>query len=272
MTWIAVALITFTILVIMWQRSRIQGTGKYGYKCFLLTLPTSIKRRKKFIKHHDPEVPLEIIYGYDTRIVKNARKYEDLIDSEYFEKAVEMHYDPSIKRPDITYFNVGAIGCFMGHMEFYRRCFKQGIKYAVIFEDNVIIKSHRLYEEIQKVIDQKGDDFEMCFFHCLSRLPDIHNTEKLEKVKWISSTKCYLINVENMKKYTKYFLPMDNHVDMKHEDLIAKGARIYYKDMRQYMKIDRTHNSTIAHSEHGRKHYFSRHNPSATPNDLEWGY
>ena len=50
-----------------------------------------------------------------------------------------------------------------------------------------------------------------------------------------------------MKRYTKYFLPMDNHIDMKHEDLIAKGARIYYKDMRRYMKIDRTHNSTIGH-------------------------
>ena len=75
-----------------------------------------------------------------------------------------------------------------------------------------------------------------------------------------------------MKRYTKYFLPMDNHIDMKHEDLIAKGARIYYKDMRQYMKIDRTHSSTIGHSEHGRPRYFSRHFPSATPDDLMYGY
>jgi GR25 family glycosyltransferase involved in LPS biosynthesis len=185
---------------------------------------------------------------------------------------VEIHYDPEVKRPDITYFNIGAIGCFMGHLDFYKRCIKQGLKYAVIFEDNVIVKSNKLYDEIQKVIDEKGDDFEMCFFHCLSRLPDIHGTEKLEKVKWISSTKCYLVHVENMKKYIKYFLPMDNHVDMKHEDLIAKGARVYYKDMRQYMKIDRTQKSIIAHSNHGRPDFFSRHNPSATPNDVEWGY
>jgi hypothetical protein len=75
-----------------------------------------------------------------------------------------------------------------------------------------------------------------------------------------------------MKKYTKYFLPMDNHVDMKHEDLIAKGARIYYKDMRNYMKIDRTHNSTIGHSEHGRPRYFSKNHPTATPDDVIFGY
>jgi hypothetical protein len=123
----------------------------------------------------------------------------------------------------------------------------------------------------KRVIDERGEEFEMCFFHCLSRLPDKQDG-KLEKVKWISSTKCYLINVQNMKRYTKYFLPMDNHIDMKHEDLIAKGARIYYKDMRRYMKIDRTHNSTIGHSRHGRPKYFSRNHPSATPDDVKWGY
>jgi len=223
------------------------------------------------MKYHNPTIPIEVIYGPDTRNVKNAREFENHVDLEYFEKAVEMHYNPQVKRPDITYFNLGAIGCFMGHMDFYDRCFKQGLKYAVIFEDNVIIKSNKLYKEIQDIIDDRGDEFEMCFFHCLSRLPDKRDG-KLEKVKWISSTKCYLINVQNMKKYTKYFLPMDNHIDMKHEDLIAKGARIYYKDMRRYMKIDRTHNSTIGHSEHGRKNYFSRQNPSATPDDVIFGY
>jgi len=223
------------------------------------------------MQHHNPEIPIEVIYGPDTRNVKTAREFEDHIDPEYFEKAVEMHYNPQVKRPNITYFNLGAIGCFMGHMDFYKRCFDQGLKYAVIFEDNVIVKSNKLYNEIQKIIDDRGDEFEMCFFHCLSRLSDKRDG-KLEKVKWISSTKCYLVNVENMKKYTKYFLPMDNHIDMKHEDLIAKGARIYYKDMRQYMKIDRTHSSTIGHSEHGRPQYFSRNNPTATPHDVKWGY
>jgi len=223
------------------------------------------------MKYHNPSIPIEVIYGPDTRDVKVARQFEHHIESEYFEKAIEMHYNPKVKRPDITYFNIGAIGCFMGHMDFYDRCFDQGLRYAVIFEDNVIIKSNKLYDEIQKVIDERGDELDMCFFHCLSRLPD-KREGKLEKVKWISSTKCYLVNVQNMKRYTKYFLPMDNHIDMKHEDLIAKGARIYYKDMRQYMKIDRTHNSTIGHSEHGRPRYFSRNYPTATPDELSYGY
>ena len=268
MIWII--LILFLIAIIL-RTIRRPSKEKYDYKCFLLTLPKENVRRERFMKHYNPEIPLEIIYGPDTRDIKIVKKFENEIEPEYYEKAVEMHYNPEVKRPDITYFNLGAIGCFMGHMDFYKRCFDQGLRYAVIFEDNVVIKSDTLYDEIQKVIDDRGGEFEICFFHCLSRLPDKQDG-KLEKVKWISSTKCYLINVENMKKYTKYFLPMDNHIDMKHEDLIAKGARIYYKDMRRYMKIDRTHNSTIGHSDHGRPQFFSRNNPSATPNDVKWGY
>jgi len=91
-------------------------------------------------------------------------------------------------------------------------------------------------------------------------------------VNWISSTKCYLIHVDNMRKYHKHFYPMDNHVDMKHEDLIAKGARVYYKDLRHCMTIDRSHSSTIGHSDWDKKDFFSKRYPDATIDLLEKGY
>jgi GR25 family glycosyltransferase involved in LPS biosynthesis len=216
-------------------------------------------------------IPIEIVYGVNTKNVKVAREYEDMIDSEYFEKAIEMHYNPTVKRPDITYFNLGAIGAYMGHTGIMNKCIDRGIKYALIFEDNVIIKRNKLYDEVQKVIDELGNNFEMCFFHCLSRMP-IEVNRDLERVVWVSSMKCYLINVQNMKKYMKYYFPIDNHVDNKTEDIIAKGARVYYKDLRNCIKIDRSGPSTIGHSDHGRKMYFSRQNPSATPDDVIFGY
>jgi len=268
-----VILLTFVIyiLAITYREEKIKLKEKYDYKCFVLTVNGAKSRQERFMKHYNDTLPLEIIYGPNTRNVKVAREYEDIVEPEYFEKALEMHYDPLVKRPNITYFNMGAIGCFVGHMDFYKRCFDQGLKYAVIFEDNVIIKSSRLFHEIQEVIDEKGENMEMCFFQCLSRLHD--KTEgTLEKVKWISSTKCYLINVDNMRKYNKYFYPMDNHIDMKHEDLIQKGARVYYKDMRKYMLIDRSKGSLIGHSDHGEKNFISRHHPQATPDDVKWGY
>ena len=55
-------------------------------------------------------------------------------------------------------------------------------------------------------------------------------------------------------------------------DLINKGARVYYKDMRKYMVIDRSQKSLIGHSDHGERNFFSRYHPHATPKDVKWGY
>ena len=265
-------MISFVILFVISLFIIVNMKSKYQYKCFLLTIKDEKLRQERFFKNHDSNIPIEVIYGPDTRNIETAREYEDKIKPTYFKKAVEMHYNSNVIRPDITYFNMGAIGCFMGHMEFYDRCFDQGLKYAVIFEDNVIVKSNEVYRHIQDVIDKKGDDFEMCFFHCLSRLPFHNEEEEIERVKWISSTKCYLVHVPNMKKYVKHFLPMDNHVDMKHEDLIAEGARVYYKDLRNYIHIDRSHSSTIGHRDHGEESFVSRQYKNATVDDVKWGY
>jgi len=268
-----IVLLTILILLVLIIFKRI-NKKQIEFKCFLITIPTSSRRRKNFLGNHDSSIPLEIIYSKDTKIPTNAIKYKSLIEKRHYNEALRLHYNNNHKRPDITYFNLGAIGCYMGHMEFYRRCFDQGLKYAVVFEDNVIVKNKQFYYEIQKVIDTKKDNFEMCFFHCLSRYIDtsVPVVNGIERVKWISSCKCYLIHVENMKKYYKDFFPIDNHVDMKHEDLIANGARIYYKDLRKYMKIDRSGPSTIGHSDWKRKEFFSRQYPTKTTKVLTYGY
>lgn len=267
---ILISILLLVLVTLLLRRS----SRNPDYKCFLLTLETSADRREKFINHYDKSVPLEIIYGTDTRKLENAKKYQKIIDPVYYREALKLHYNENKTRPDITYFNLGAIGCYMGHMDFYKRCFEQNLKYAVIFEDNVVIKDKRVYREIQDVINKKGKDFEMCFFHCLSRYPDEEKPDKngLERVKWISSTKCYLINVDNMKRYYKHFFPIDNHVDMKHEDIIARGARVYYKDLRHCLHIDRSHNSTIGHSNWGKRKFFSKRYPTATTDELEYGW
>ena len=127
------------------------------------------------------------------------------------------------------------------------------------------------FNQVQSVIDVMGDDFEMCFFHCLSRYP-VSYEKGLEKVKWISSTKCYLIHVDNMRKYYNYYFPIDNHVDNKSEDIIAQGARVYYKDLRRLIKIDRSDSSTIGHSNHNNKSFFSKQHPELTTAVLKRGY
>jgi len=265
MIWVILIVLLLAFLIIRVINTR---KSQYDYTCYLLTLHESKHRRNKFIKYHEPSIPLEIVYGINTKNVKAAIEFEDMIEPEYYEKAIEMHYDKSVKRPDITFFNLGAIGALVGHVNIMKNSTD---KYALIMEDNVIVKTPTFYKQVQQVIDKLGDNFEMCFFHCLSRIP-VETDGTHEKVIWISSMKCYLVHVKNMKKYLKYYFPMDNHIDNKTEDIIAQGARVYYKDLRQYIKIDRSGPSTIGHSDHGKKQFFSRQYPHKTPGDLKYGY
>ena len=59
---------------------------------------------------------------------------------------------------------------------------------------------------------------------------------------------------------------------MKHEDIIARGARVFYKDLRDSMYIDRTGASTIGHSDHHKPKYFSKQYPTTTTDVLKYGY
>src|SRR6056300_1364505 len=145
MIWVLLVISTI-LMVVLYNRRRVEKYV-YDYKCFLLTIPKEVRRRETFMKHHNPDIPIEVIYGPDTRSVKTARQFENHIDPDYFEKAIEMHYNPSVKRPDITYFNLGAIGAYLGHINIMKKCIDSDVKYALIFEDNVIVKRNKMYDE-----------------------------------------------------------------------------------------------------------------------------
>lgn len=244
------------------------------YQPYLLTLEDSTARHGAFFRRYDQHgIPIDVVYGMDTKKVENARKFERHVDSRYMKKAMELHYNHTARRPNITFFNLGAIGAMQGHLSVFERARRQGVKYALVLEDNVMVNDSSFFGEVQLTIDQLGDDFEMVFFHCLSRFPDQEGHRPgFEKLRWISSMKCYLMHVPNMEKYVSMYLPQDNHIDHKVEDLIASGARVFYRDLRRYISIDRSTNSTIGHSKHDDPDYFSRQFPDVGAHHLLGGF
>jgi GR25 family glycosyltransferase involved in LPS biosynthesis len=218
-------------------------------KCFLLSLPESKDRRDDFLKSYENlnlDIPLEIIYGINTKIKENAEKYKNLVNLEKFNNMYD--YDNGEKRPDHTYFNSGALGCYLGHMEFYKHCFEQNLNYAIIFEDNIILDNN-FKDQINIALSRLGDNFDVCFFHCWTHLGDeiLKCGVKIKKIKWITSTKCYLINVNRMKKYYSLFYPINNHIDQIYEKLIDHGADIYLININS-IKIQHDKKSTINHA------------------------
>ena len=232
-------------------------------KCFVLSLKDSDIRRNKFMDSYNLDIPLEIIWGYDTRTPDVGEKYKHLVNPEKYRDMYR--YDKDLKRPDNTYFNSGGLGCYLGHMDFYKKCFEQNLDYAMIFEDNVILDDN-FNSELNTALSRLGSDFDVCFFHCWSHVGD--NVEKcgdtIKKIKWLNSTKCYLINVNNMKKYYNLFYPIDNHIDNIYEKLVNNGANIYLIPLNnikiQYGK------SVIAHSKVIDSNYFQYLDKTETDN------
>ena len=224
-------------------------------KCFLLTLPESVERRNSFLESYKSKIPLEIIYGVNTKIKSEAEKYKHLVDSKKYNL---MHdFDSGKKsRPDHTYFNSGALGCYLGHMEFYERCFDQNLDYAIIFEDNVVL-SDSFNKELESALTRLGDDFDACFFHCWTHIGENveHCGNQITKLKWVTSTKCYLINVKRMKKYYDLFFPINTHVDLVYEKIVHHGAHIYLIHLKSI--VIRITQSTIGHTQTLRNNSFS---------------
>ena len=77
-------MISFLILIIVSLYILAGMNPKYQYKCFLLTMKKEKLRQERFFKNHDSNIPIEVIYGPDTRDIETAREYEDKIDPKYF--------------------------------------------------------------------------------------------------------------------------------------------------------------------------------------------
>jgi hypothetical protein len=86
-----IIILVLLVLLLLILRKPVE---KYSYKSYLLTIPSARERREVFFQYTDH--PVEVVYGKDTRDVATARTFEHMVQPEFFNKAVEMHYDSSM--------------------------------------------------------------------------------------------------------------------------------------------------------------------------------
>ena len=101
-------------------------------KVFLLSIPTSKERRENFLNSYKAPIPLEIIWGVDTKNPENVEKFRHLVNPDKFNTMYL--YDNGEPRPNHHYLNSGALGCYIGHMDFYKKSFNQHLKYTLILK------------------------------------------------------------------------------------------------------------------------------------------
>jgi GR25 family glycosyltransferase involved in LPS biosynthesis len=252
--WILVILL-FLILLQTNNKSGFGGKSSFGSnecvslpnidKIFVLSLKKSEERRNNFLNSYIFEIPLQIIWGIDTTKPENAEPYRKLVNPYNFSIMYDLDSGKRDRKKN-SEFNSGALGCYLGHMEFYKESFSQKLKYALICEDTIVFSPNFLSEWKSLKVPS---DFDIIFFHAWNTIGKNNTCNKqVKSLKKVMGTKCYLVNVESMKKYYNFFYPIDNHIDFKYEDIIKQGCRVYYYPLESINVVYTSESSTIGHS------------------------
>jgi GR25 family glycosyltransferase involved in LPS biosynthesis len=133
---------------------------------------------------------------------------------------------------------MGEIGCYLSHLNIYKKIKEDNKKgYTIIFEDDFLINSDNLINEVKKAIDilnSKNIDFDFLF---LGNLKDNHGENIADNLYYIDKninlygTHGYIINNKNIDKIidnlNKIVKPIDNSIQDLSYDSVFNTIVIY---------------------------------------------
>ena len=146
---------------------------------------------------------------------------------------------------------MGEIGCYLSHLNIYKKIKKNNKKrYTIIFEDDFLINSDNLIDEVKKAIDvlnSKNIDFDFLF---LGNLNDNHGENISDNLYYIDNnnnlygTHGYIINNKNIDKIidnlNKIIKPIDNSIQDLSYDKVFNTIVIYPNLVNQESQLKST--------------------------------
>jgi GR25 family glycosyltransferase involved in LPS biosynthesis len=146
---------------------------------------------------------------------------------------------------------MGEIGCYLSHLNIYKKIKENNKKrYTIIFEDDFLINSDNLIDEVKKAIDvlnSKNIDFDFLF---LGNLNDNHGENISDNLYYIDNnnnlygTHGYIINNKNIDKIidnlNKIIKPIDNSIQDLSYDKVFNTIVIYPNLVNQESELKST--------------------------------
>ena len=169
-------------------------------------------------------------YGSNIKIDRfDAIHYDDLIFS-HFNDYYDIPENSTIKEEPPN------IAVFKSHQAIYKRIIDYNLKYAMIFEDDVIIPKDFL-KNLEKIISDIPNQWDILFMGLLR--PKV---KKLENSNWLkllplkgynNGFHAYLINQENIRKIYKCIIKngLKNQIDIFFRDHANKFNFFVYKEL-----------------------------------------
>ena len=191
-------------------------TFNNNFKMYMVNLDRRRDRYDKTIKALEE-------YGYDN-IIRFPAVDGKSLSPEYVKKivvpeALEPVYEE--KRTEHHQLSIGAIGCYLSHINLWSLMIKEHLDYILIFEDDT--KPNKTYEYLTSCIEELPDDWDIFTGGGLYTTENKIN-DKICKISSFYCTHVYFIrNTQRIRKILEVSLPMSKQIDSWMSDLQTEG-------------------------------------------------
>ena len=209
-----VLIITVCILLVIYINKKEDVSNvEIPSKGFLINLPKRVDRLEEFFKNVDKsdlDINIEKLDAVDGKNIDISKlKLTHLAKQEL--KDLEMNGYRS-KHYQLT---KGAIGCYLSHINTWKKILKSGEEYAFVFEDDAYIPKDFGYK-VKRLL-KHAPDFDIMLLgvicnECLSK-------QKYKKVKRFFQLHAYIIRTSCINKIMPTLFPISQQIDAHLSDL-----------------------------------------------------
>lgn len=215
-----------------------------------------------------PKKESKIIKAHVINLEKNKERYERFMESydlneihiERFNAIVGKDLDPEKYisknaynklllmeekgyRTQHSELSRGAIGCYLSHVELYKKLINDNCEYYLIFEDDAILlpDSYNTILEILKTAPKDWDIINLSVGYGYTYYKDFVSDEYI-KYKHFYGTLCYIINKKGARKILEEFesKPMTMQIDSKMSHMIQNDKLVMY-GCKNYCILERSY-------------------------------
>lgn len=233
-----IVVVLFILLTIIWYYFHSNKSDDKIIKAHVINLEKNKERYERFMGSYDlKEIPIE---RFDAIVGKDLDPEKHLSKNAY-NKLLLM--EKRGYRTQHSELSRGAIGCYLSHVELYKKLINDNCEYYLIFEDDAILlpDSYNTILEILKTAPKDWDIINLSVGYGYTHYKDFVSYEYI-KYKHFYGTLCYIINKKGARKFLEEFesKPMTMQIDSKMSHMIQNDKLVMY-GCKNYCILERSY-------------------------------
>lgn len=223
-------LIIFIILLLsLWSRSEPFSNESYCRPtvAYLINLTKNKHRLDTFLEMYSNSSLSSTLPLQRMEAVDGSRLTYDYLKTIVSPKVLDgiKYIDKNYKRQKLEQLTRGMIGCFMSHIEIYKKCLKEGTDCVVVFEDDADFKDDIALYMYNP--NNYPDDWDIMLLGTVKIFEE--SNKPIHKMFKFWGTQGYIINKRGMQKMLDNSFPITHQIDHVMGELSTRNKLNVYR-------------------------------------------